>query len=84
MHGEHKLTTVDELPPIPVPSPDGPHLLPPTPPPRDTLSLPTADFGMPSPALSALHTPSLGLPHGYLTPRSYFSPPAVHTPGAHE
>ncbi|KAI0688729.1 hypothetical protein C8T65DRAFT_673984 [Cerioporus squamosus] len=86
MHGEPKLTTVDELPPIPVPPPDGPHLLPPTPPPRDTLSLPTADFGMPSPALSALPTPSLGLPQGYLSPRSYtsFSPPAVHTPGAHD
>ncbi|KAL1945735.1 hypothetical protein VTO73DRAFT_1737 [Trametes versicolor] len=85
MHGEPRATTVvDELPPLPIPPPGGPHLLPPTPPPRDTLSLPGFDSmrgGAYSPGLLSL-TPQ----PGFLTPRSFntLSPPLVHTPGAHD
>lgn len=82
MYGELK-TTIDEPPPIPIPPPDGPHLLPPTPPPRDALLLPLPDPTMPS---SALQSPGLGFTLGFLTPNSFasFTPPVVHTPGAHE
>ncbi|KAM5543279.1 hypothetical protein V8D89_003153 [Ganoderma adspersum] len=82
MYGELK-TTVDEPPPIPVPPPDGPHLLPPTPPSRDFLSLPLPDPTMPS---SALQSPGLSFAPGFLTPQSFvsFTPPVVHTPGAHD
>lgn len=80
MFGEPKTgADIAELPPIPVPPPDGPHLLPPTPPPvRETLALP--DIGMP-----ALHSPALGaLSPALLTPRPYLSytPPVIHTPGS--
>ena len=80
MFGESKSgSDVDELPPLPVPPPNGPHCLPPTPPPvRDALDLP--DLPMPgfhSPALSAL-SPALLTPHTYLS----YTPPIVHTPSS--
>ena len=82
MYGELK-TSVDEPPPIPIPPPDGPHLLPPTPPSREPLPLPLPDLTMP---LSALQSPGLNFAPGFLTPHSFASmtPPGVHTPGAHE
>ena len=80
MYGEpHMGADADDLPPLLVPPPDGPHLLPPTPPPvHDTLNLPDLPMpGLHSPALSALSP-------GLLTPRSYLSytPPVIHTPGS--
>ncbi|KAI0360865.1 hypothetical protein OH77DRAFT_1434127 [Trametes cingulata] len=81
MHGEPRDSSPDELPPLPVPPLDGLHLLPPTPPPRDTLQLPSLD-----PAMRGSYSPGLSPQPGFLTPRSFntLSPPLVHTPGAHD